>query len=41
MWDEERDRHQMFDFTISFWRAMAGSMLFRDGSMKGVWLKVV
>jgi len=41
VWDEERDRHQMFDFTISFWRAMAGSMLLRDGSMRGACLKVV
>ena len=40
-WNEEHDRHQMFDFTISFWRAMAGSTLLRDGSMKGLCLKVV
>ena len=40
-WDEERDRHQMFNFTISFWRAMAGSMLLRDGSTRGACLKVV
>ena len=39
-WDEERDRHQMFDCTISFWRAMAGSTLFRDGSIRGAYLKV-
>ena len=39
--DEECDRHQMFDFTISFWRAMAGSMLLRDGSMRGTCSKVV
>ena len=40
-WDEERDKHQMFDFTISFWRAMAGSMLLRDGSMRRACLKLV
>ena len=40
-WDEECDRHQMFDFTISFWRAMTGSMLLRDGSTRGACLKVV
>ena len=40
-WDEECDRHQMFDFTISFWRVMTGSTLFRDGSMRGTCLKVV
>ena len=40
-WNEERDRHQMFDFTIPFWRAMAGSTLLKDGSMRGVCLKVV
>ena len=41
VWEEERDKHQMFDFTISFWRAMAGSTLLRDGSMMGARLKVV
>ena len=41
VWDEESDRHQMFDFTISFWRAMSGSMLLRDGSMREACLKVV
>ena len=40
-WDGECDRHQMFDFTISFWRVMAGSMLLRDGSMRGTCLKFV
>ena len=40
-WEEECDKHQMFDFTISFWRAMAGSMLFRDGSMRGACLQGV
>ena len=35
VWDEELDRHQMFDFTMSFWRAIAGSTLLRNGSMRG------
>ena len=39
MWDEECDKHQMFDITISFWRAMAGSTLLRYSSMKGTCLK--
>ena len=41
VWDKERDRHQMFDFTSMFWRAMAGSILLRDGSMRGVCLIVM
>ena len=41
VWEEERDKHQMFDFTISFWRAVAGSMLLRGGSMRRVCLKLV
>ena len=40
-WDEERDRHQMFDITIPFWRTIAGSTLLRDSSMRGACLKVV
>ena len=41
VWEEEHERHQMFDFTISFWRAKAGSMLLRDGSMRRACLKLL
>ena len=35
------DGHLIFDHANWFWRTIADSTLLRDGSSKGVWLKVM
>ena len=40
-WGVVDDEHLTFDHASWFWRTMAGSTLLRDGSSRGLWLKLM